>query len=82
MPKGASKAQRLLFFAVGEEIAEEGGGVTGFRLGDFFGGSGGDEVATLGAGFGADIEDVVGFGDDVKVVFDDNDGAALVDEAV
>jgi hypothetical protein len=62
-----------------EDFAEEGGGVAGFGLGDFFGGSGGDDFAALGASFGADVEDVVGFGDDIEVVFDHDDGAAFID---
>ena len=50
--------------------------------GDLFGGALGDEVAAFGAGFGADVDEVVGFGEDVGVVFDDDDGVAFVDEAV
>jgi hypothetical protein len=51
-------------------------------LGDLFGGALGDEVAAFGAGFGADVDEVVGFGENVGVVFDDDDGVAFVDEAV
>ena len=36
----------------------------------------------MGACFGADIEDVVGFGDHIEVVLDDDNGAAFVNEAV
>jgi hypothetical protein len=61
---------------------EERGGATGFVLGDLFGGALGDEVAAFGAGFGADVDEVVGFGEDVGVVLDDDDGVAFIDEAV
>ena len=42
----------------------------------------GDDFAAVWAGFGADVDDVVGFGGEVHVVFDDDDGVAFVDEAV
>ena len=61
---------------------EEGGGAAGGVVGDLFGGALGDEVAAFGAGFGADIDEVVGFGEDVGVVLDDDDGVAFVHEAV
>ena len=61
---------------------EEGGGAAGFVGGDLFGGALGDEVAAFGAGFGADVDEVVGFGEDVGVVLDDDDGVAFVHEAV
>ena len=51
-------------------------------LGDFFGRAGGDELSALGAGFGSDLDHVVGFGDDAEIVFDDHDGVALVGQAV
>ncbi len=33
------------------------------------------------AAFGADVDEVVGFGIDVGVVLDDDDGVAFIDEA-
>ena len=65
-----------------EDLAEEGGGAGGFGLGDVFGGAVGDDGAAVGAGFGADVDEVVCFGHDAGVVFDDDDGVAFVDEAV
>lgn len=61
---------------------EERGGAAGGVVGDLFGGALGDEVAAFGAGFGADVDEVVGFGEDVGVVLDDDDGVAFVHEAV
>lgn len=40
------------------------------------------DFAALVAAFGADVDDVVGSGDDVEVVFDDDDGASVVDHLV
>ena len=42
----------------------------------------GDDLAAGVAGFGAEVEDPVGFGGDGHVVFDDDDGVAFIDEAV
>jgi len=61
---------------------EERGGAAGGVVGDLFGGALGDEVAAFGAGFGADVDEVVGFGEDVGVVLGDDDGVAFIDEAV
>lgn len=36
----------------------------------------------MGAGFGAEVDEVVGFGDDIEVVLNDNDRVAVIDEAV
>ena len=47
-----------------------------------FGGAFGDEVAAEGAGARAEIEDVVGAADNIKVVFDDDEGVAAVGELV
>lgn len=56
--------------------------MTGLVLGDLFGGAFGDDGAAVFAGFGADVDEVVGLGEDVGVVLDDDDGVAFVDEAV
>ena len=42
----------------------------------------GDDFAAAVAGFGAEVEDPVGFGGDGHVVLDDDDGVAFIDEAV
>ena len=42
----------------------------------------GDEFAAAVAGFGADVDEVVGFGHDVGVVLDDDDGVSVIDETV
>lgn len=61
---------------------EEWGGSGFFGGDDFFGWTLGDDFAAGVSGFGADVEDPVGFGGDGHVVFDDDDGVAFVDEAV
>ena len=53
-----------------------------FALLHFLGRSGGDELAAFEAGFGADVDEVVGFGEDVGVMLDDDDGVAFIDEAM
>lgn len=45
-----------------------------------FGGAGGDDLAAVGAAFGAHVDNVVGAFDDVEVVFDDDHGVAAGDE--
>ena len=57
-------------------------GPGGFALGDLFGGAGGGDLAAGGAGFGAEVDDPVGALDDVEVVLDDDEGVALIDEAL
>jgi hypothetical protein len=42
----------------------------------------GDDLAAGVAGFGADVEDPVGFGGYCRVVLDDDDGVPFIDEAV
>ena len=42
----------------------------------------GDQLAAVGAAFGAEVDDPVGFLDDVEVVLDGDDGVAAVDQAV
>ena len=39
-----------------------------------------EEFAALGAAYGAEFDDVVGFGEEVQVVLDHDDGVALVHE--
>ena len=50
--------------------------------GDDVRGAGGDDLAALVAAVGAEVDDPVGGFDDVEIVFDDDDGVALVDEGV
>jgi hypothetical protein len=66
----------------GEEGLEERGGAAGFGGGDLFRGTGGDDGAAVCAGFRADVDDGVGFGHDIEIVFDDDDRVAVVDETV
>ena len=42
----------------------------------------GDDSAAFAAGFGADINDAVGFSHDVEVVLDDDDGVAIIHQTV
>ena len=65
-----------------QHFFEERGCAAVFGKGDFFGGAFSDDFSALGACFGADVEDMVCFGDDIEVVLDDDNGAAFVDEAV
>ena len=48
--------------------------------GDEFGGARGDDLAAGVAAFRAHVDDPVGGLDDVKIVFDDEEGAATFDE--
>ena len=57
-------------------------GVRGLDLDHFFWCTSADHFAALFAGFGAEVDDVVGIFDDVEVVLDDDDGVALVDKRV
>lgn len=49
---------------------------------DLFGCALGDDFTASRAGFGAEIDEIVGFRGEVHVVLDDHDGVAFVDEAV
>ena len=49
---------------------------------DFFGCALGDDFTAPRAGFGAEIDEIVGFRGEVHVVLDDHDSVAFVDEAV
>ncbi len=51
-------------------------------MADGFRGAGGDEESTVGPGFGADFEQVIGLCNDGGMVFDDDDGVSFVDEAM
>jgi hypothetical protein len=61
---------------------EEGAGGGCGVVGDLLWCALGAEAAAAVAGFGAEVEDVVGVFDDVEVVFDDDEGVAGVDELV
>jgi hypothetical protein len=50
--------------------------------GDLFGSAFGDDASTASAAFRAEIDEPVGFGDEVEVMFDDDDGVAGIDEAL
>ena len=49
-------------------------------LRDLFRGAFGDDLAAAAPAFGTEVDDVVGVGDDVEVVLDDDDGVPLLDE--
>ena len=65
-----------------ENLAQELGRESSFRLGHLLGGAGGEDGAAASPAFGAEVDDVVGALDDVEVVLDDDDGVALVDQAL
>ena len=52
------------------------------HLGDFFRRADGDDLATFGATFGAEIDQPVGGLDHVQVVFDHHHGVAVIAQAV
>src|ERR1700722_14457570 len=62
-------------------VAGVGGHLFGGAGGDLFGGAGGDYFAAPFAALGAEVDEPVGGFNDVEVVFDDDDGVALVTEA-
>jgi hypothetical protein len=66
---------------VGEGGAEEGGRGGG-GAGDEFGRAFGDDLAAVGAGFGADLDEPVGGLEDVEVVLDDDDAVAAINEGL
>jgi hypothetical protein len=66
--------------AQGDFEKRRGAGGLGFR--DLLGRALGDDFSSSLTGFGAQVKDPVGFGSDGHVVLDDDDGVALVSEAV
>lgn len=68
----------LLFEQWPEELARVRRG----HLDDVLGTARRDDRAALVAALGAEVDDVVGRLDDVKVVLDDDDGVAARDEAL
>ena len=52
------------------------------RLSHLLGGTAGDNLSSTPSTLGSHVDDVVGTLDDVKVVLDDDDGVALIDETV
>ena len=67
---------------LGQGGSQEGGGLGGLGLCHFFRGSLSYDGSTVGAGFRAEIEDEVGLGCEVHVMFDDDDGVAFIGKAV
>ena len=59
---------------------DEGGG-GGFGAGELTDGALGNDVAAGGAGSGAEVDDIVGFADELEIVLDDHDGVAHFDQA-
>ena len=54
-------------------VAEEGGGARGFGSSDVFGGALGHNLSTGFTAFRTDIDQVVGLGEDIQVMLDDDD---------
>src|SRR5687767_10313280 len=54
----------------------------GVGAGELFGGAFGNDAATIFAAFGTEVDDPVGFGDEIEIVLDDDDGMTGVDEAL
>ena len=61
---------------------EKAPGMRGGIGGDLFGGAGGDDLPTLVAAFRAEVNHPVGGLDDIQVVFDDDDGVAVIAQPV
>lgn len=65
-----------------QNFCDEGGGDGFIGFCHFFWCALGDYFSAFGAGFGANVDDMICFGGEVHVVFDDDDGVAFVDEAM
>ena len=65
-----------------QELGQQAAGVGLAAAGQLGGRAFGDDLAAVGAAFGTDVDDPVGLGPDVLVVFDDQQGVAGIDEAV
>ena len=65
-----------------EDFLQVVAGVAAFFAGYFLGGSHGHDFAAGVAAFGAHIDEPVGGFDDFQVMFNDDDGVALVDQLV
>ncbi len=59
-------------------LKKVGCGHRAFDLGDRFGGACREDLAAFGAAAGAHVDEMVGAGDHVEVVLDDDDGVADV----
>ncbi len=83
--RGADDSDFLLEELLGNEIShlergcDEGGSDGFFVFSDLFWGALGDDLASVGAGFGAEVDDVVSFGGEIHMVLDDDDGVAFID---
>ena len=61
-------------------MLEESRGVALFRLGNLFGGTGGEDLASLATALWADVDDPVSKFDDIEVVLNDDNGVATINE--
>ena len=80
--RGFSAANTSSPLRAGEDSAQKAAGVGMVVAGDFFGGAFGDNAATTVASFGAEVDNPVGFGDQIEVVLDHDHGMAGIDEAL
>ncbi len=68
--------------ALVKEFSEELGGVAFLRFRYLLGGTCGKDLSAATAAVGTEVDEVVGTLDDVEVVLDDDDGVALIDQAL
>ena len=63
------QAVRTLVFAAGEFFFKVTGGITGFALDDFFGGTGGNDLTACITAFGTKVNDIIGHFNHIQIVF-------------
>ena len=61
---------------------EEGGGAGSFGISNVFGGALGDDFSAGLTAFGTEIDEIVGFSEDIEVVFNHHDCVTGIDQAV
>lgn len=69
-------------FAAGQCLAQEWRGPAALVLCDFLRRAKCDDFASVFAGFRPDIDDVISFSNDAQIMFNDDNGLAIVDEAM
>ena len=63
-------------------LVERSAGCAGRCCGDLFRSAGSDNLSAVGSAARAHVNDVIGMADDVKVMFNDDDGGAVFDEGL